>query len=105
MPVNNISSNQSSLDKEYNLELIAHRGYDVNAPENSISAFDESSKAGYSTVELDVNWTEDNIPVILHDDTINRTARKENGDWLIMPRNCSDYTYVEAKKSRHYMKQ
>lgn len=99
MSLNNIGNipqgNTSALDTEYNFEVVAHRGYDVEAPENTMSAFIEAGEKGYSSVEVDVAWTKDNIPVILHDKTINRTATKENGNPLIIPRYCSDYTYEE----------
>jgi len=100
MSVNNISSgntqgNYSNLDTDYNFEVTAHRGYDVKAPENTMSAFIEAGEKGYSSVEIDVAWTKDNVPVILHDKKINRTATKENGAPLIIPRYCSDYTYEE----------
>ena len=48
--------------------------------------FVAAAENGYSTVECDVEWTKDDIPVILHDTTINRTARRQNGWRLFFPR-------------------
>ncbi len=52
---------------------INHRGW-YEAPENTLSAFRESSKHGFKYVECDVQFTKDGIPVLLHDNTIDRTS-------------------------------
>ncbi len=80
------------------IKVIAHRGYTEKAPENTIPAFIAAAENGYNTVECDVEWTKDNVPVILHDSTINRTARRENGWRLFWPRKCSNLTYEELLK-------
>lgn len=80
------------------MELIAHRGYSSQAPENTIPAFIMAAENGYDTVECDIEWTKDGVPVLLHDSTINRTARKENGSKLILPRKCSNLTYEQLLK-------
>ena len=81
--------------KEDKANVIAHRGYSSIAPENTIPAFIEAAKNGYKTIECDIEWTKDNIPVILHDKTINRTARKTNGWRLFWPKKCSSLNYKE----------
>lgn len=53
---------------------IAHRGWG-SAPENSLEAFKLVKQKGYYGFELDVRFTKDNVPVLLHDATINRVAR------------------------------
>ena len=53
---------------------VNHRGYNVGAPENTLSAFIESKKHGFDYVETDVRWTSDGVPVLLHDETIDRTS-------------------------------
>lgn len=78
-------------EKEFN--IVAHRGYTATAPENTIPAYIEAAKMGYSKVEADISWTKDSIPVLLHDETINRTARYNNGWTPLLPRKCSDLTY------------
>lgn len=80
------------------MELIAHRGYSSQAPENTIPAFIMAAENGYDTVECDIEWTKDGVPVLLHDSTINRTARKENGSKLILPRKCSNLAYEQLLK-------
>ena len=52
---------------------INHRGY-YSAPENTLPAYKLSKTKGFDTVETDVEWTSDNVPVLLHDSTIDRTS-------------------------------
>lgn len=85
-------------NNEDRIKIIAHRGYTENAPENTIAAFISAAEKGYNTIECDVEWTKDGVPVILHDETINRTARRENGWSLFWPRKCSNLTYDELLK-------
>ncbi len=82
--------------KEFN--VIAHRGYTATAPENTIPAFIEAAKKGYDKVECDIAWTKDSVPVLLHDDTINRTARYSNGWKPFFPKKSSDLTYEQLQK-------
>lgn len=84
--------------KEDKVRIIAHRGYTENAPENTIPAFIAAAENGYNTVECDVEWTKDGIPVILHDATINRTARRQNGWRFFFPKRCSKLTYEQLSQ-------
>lgn len=56
------------------VKAIAHRGYSTDAPENTLPSYVLASQKGFSYVECDVNFTSDGVPVLLHDDTINRTS-------------------------------
>lgn len=57
-----------------NKRLVSHRGYNAIAPENTMSAFQKSYEYGYKYVETDVTFTADDVPVLLHDDSIDRTS-------------------------------
>lgn len=57
-----------------NVQSIAHRGYSDLAPENTLPAFALAKKLGFNYVEADVAFTKDSVPVMIHDDTINRTS-------------------------------
>lgn len=50
--------------------LIAHRGYAVNAPPNSLAAFRAAGERGYWAIETDIRKTADGILVCCHDATI-----------------------------------
>jgi glycerophosphoryl diester phosphodiesterase len=59
------------------LKIIAHRGCCENgAIENTLEAFAEAEKAGAWGIEFDVRWTEDDIPVVHHDQDAKRTFNK-----------------------------
>lgn len=53
---------------------IAHRGYSTTAPENTLQAYQLAKTKGFDYAECDVNFTSDNMAVLLHDDTIDRTS-------------------------------
>jgi len=57
-----------------NILDIAHRGNSAHAPENTLAAFRAALDAGADMVEFDVGLTRDLVPVILHDDTLDRTS-------------------------------
>lgn len=54
--------------------ILAHRGASAYAPENTIAAFRLARELGADGIELDVQLTRDKIPVVIHDDTVNRTT-------------------------------
>ena len=54
--------------------IIAHRGASAVAPENTMAAFEAAIRAGADGVEFDVRLTCDGVPVIIHDETLYRTA-------------------------------
>lgn len=53
--------------------IIGHRGASAVAPENSMAAFEAAIEAGADGVEFDVRLSRDGVPVIIHDDTLQRT--------------------------------
>lgn len=59
--------------------LQAHRGVSSEYPENTLSAFRAAVQEGYDIVELDTKFTSDDMCVILHDRTLNRTGRTADG--------------------------
>jgi glycerophosphoryl diester phosphodiesterase len=54
--------------------IIGHRGASAVAPENTMAAFREAIAAGSDGIEFDVRLTRDGVPVIIHDNTLRRTA-------------------------------
>ena len=70
---------------------VAHRGCwlrendgEYYIPENSTYGIEMAARYGYPAIELDVKYTLDNVMVVMHDGTINRTMR-----------NSSDYSKIE----------
>jgi glycerophosphoryl diester phosphodiesterase len=54
--------------------IIAHRGAMGYAPENTLAAIKLGIELGAKSIEIDLRQTKDNIPVALHDATINNTT-------------------------------
>jgi glycerophosphoryl diester phosphodiesterase len=54
--------------------VVAHRGASDVAPENTLAAFDAAWRAGADAIELDVQLTADGVPVVIHDETLDRTT-------------------------------
>lgn len=55
-------------------KLFAHRGASQYAPENTMAAFKLAVKLNAEGIETDVHLTKDSIPVIIHDEKIDRTT-------------------------------
>jgi glycerophosphoryl diester phosphodiesterase len=53
--------------------IIAHRGASAVAPENTMAAFEAAIAAGADGIEFDVRLSGEGVPVIIHDDTLQRT--------------------------------
>ena len=54
--------------------IIAHRGASSDAPENTTAAFEAAISQAADMVEIDLRWSADNEPVIVHDATVDRTT-------------------------------
>ena len=59
--------------------LDAHRGVYSEYPENTMPAFKAAAEQGYEVIELDPAVTKDGVIVFVHDSTINRTGRRQDG--------------------------
>ncbi|MDC0610344.1 glycerophosphoryl diester phosphodiesterase [Vibrio sp.] len=54
------------------MRVMAHRGFSSQAPENTLAAFKKAIEFGCQWIELDVQLTADHIPVVIHDQTLER---------------------------------
>lgn len=54
--------------------LYAHRGASAEAPENTMAAFRRALAVGADGIELDVHLSADGVPVVVHDETLERTT-------------------------------
>jgi glycerophosphoryl diester phosphodiesterase len=54
--------------------LWAHRGASKNAPENTMAAFAAAVELGVDGLELDIHLSRDGIPVVIHDESLERTT-------------------------------
>lgn len=71
-------------------KVFGHRGFSGNYPENTMLAFRETERAGAAGIETDVQLTRDGVPVLIHDETLERTT---NGTG-----NVRDFTLAELQK-------
>jgi len=61
-------------------KIIGHRGACNSTPENTIVSIRKAAKLGAEWIEEDVRLSGDKVPVIFHDDTLDRTT---NSDGLV----------------------
>ncbi len=54
--------------------VIGHRGAAAYRPENTLAAFAHAAELGCAWVEFDVRLTRDDVPVVVHDRSLLRTA-------------------------------
>lgn len=71
---------------------IAHRGYSGKFDENTMLAFKKALEYNADGIETDVQLSKDGIPILIHDETLDRTT---NGHGLV-----KDYTLDELKVFR-----
>ena len=71
---NYASKELSTIKPNLNILKIAHRGAKKFAPENTIPAIEKAIELGFDYVELDVRYTKDGLPVIMHDPSLVRTT-------------------------------
>ncbi|NBD22250.1 DNRLRE domain-containing protein [Paenibacillus glycinis] len=63
------------LDPNGRVLVVAHRGNWLNGmPENGLNSIRASIEEGVDMVELDIRTTSDGVPVLMHDDSVNRTT-------------------------------
>lgn len=96
-----------AMAQQKNIHVFAHRGcWSKNTakefviPENSVAAVAEAKRRGYEGIELDVKKTRDGVMIVLHDKTLNRTARNA-GDYskLETPVKLKDLTFEELRSN------
>ena len=54
--------------------VVGHRGGGALAPENTLAGLRKAAGMGFSAVEFDVMLSADGIPVLIHDETLERTT-------------------------------
>ncbi len=76
---------------------VLHRGLaTAGMPENVIVSFKDGILNGWRYLETDIRKTLDGVWVLLHDATINRTARNADGTTISTTINIANITYAEA---------
>ena len=78
--------------------IIGHRGCAGYAPENTLEGIHTAADMGVEWVELDVKLTRDQMPVIFHDDDLERTT---NGYGLVVKLHQGSIKLWKMNKLRH----
>ncbi|AIN94042.1 glycerophosphodiester phosphodiesterase [Treponema putidum] len=68
----------------------AHRGFRSKYPENTMLAFSKAADSGVDGIEFDVHLSSDGVPIIIHDEALDRTC---NASGLV-----KDFSFAELKK-------
>lgn len=77
------------------VRVLAHMGYYMTATRNTLSSYRVARALGFHYVGGDVRFTKDNVPVVIHDKTINATARKADGSKITEQVVIREHTYKE----------
>lgn len=75
------------------LLVIAHRGASGEYPENTVLAFNQAMRMGADALELDVRASADNVPVVIHDPTLERTT---DGSGLVKQKQLAELKELDA---------
>jgi glycerophosphoryl diester phosphodiesterase len=75
------------------LRIGGHRGAAAEAPENTLAGFERAAATGVDYVELDVMLTSDGVPVVFHDDELDRTT---DGSGLLADHSSGDLRGLDA---------
>ena len=76
-------------------KLIGHRGVKDLCPENTLESIAMALELGLTFVEIDVKISKDKFPILLHDDTLDRTT---NGSGLVIDYDYENITKLDAGK-------
>lgn len=71
-------------------KAVAHRGGALLAPENTLEAFQAGIASGADQLELDIHLSKDDVIIVMHDPTLQRTANQSGA--------IRDYIAAELKQ-------
>ena len=75
--------------------IVGHRGSPATAPENTLASFSVAIEIGADAIELDVHQTSDAIPVVIHDEALDRTT---DGTGMVNSRDIEYIKHLDAGK-------
>lgn len=79
-----------SFNMKNPIEITAHRGSSINAPENTISSIELAIDEKAEYIEIDARTTKDNQVILCHDNNLTRVSG--------VNKNISDSTYDDLEK-------
>lgn len=78
--------------------LIAHRCGGALAPENTLAGLEVSARLGVVAVEFDVMLSADGVPLLIHDETLERTT---TGTGAVASRTAAELRLLDAGLRHH----
>lgn len=78
-------------------KLIAHRGFAVSSPQNSLASFEAAGRLKYWAIETDVHKTADGVLVCCHDATVDSMFE---GSGMIRERKLDDLRRLEYRAEK-----
>lgn len=83
-----MTANRLSLPR-----LIGHRGLAARAPENTLAGVRAAHAHGITMIEFDVRLSRDGVPMVFHDDTLERTS---NGHGVFAGQDAATLSRLDA---------
>lgn len=77
--------------------VIAHRGASDRAPENTLPAFEAALALGADAVELDYRHSADGVPVVFHDELLDKTTDASTR-WGGRPHAIADFPVADLQR-------
>lgn len=84
------------MSNERLIHLVAHRGNARECPENTLPAFRSALELGVRFLELDVQLSADQVPVVIHDHQLARTAGRSGS---VFELDASELTQIEVAET------
>lgn len=86
-----------SIDGDKIMKSINHQGW-YQIPNQTLLAYKMSKTHGFNYVECDINFTSDNVPVLIHNATINGVARNTDGSQIEETIYVNQHTFAELNE-------
>lgn len=80
-------------------QLVAHRGNAREFPENTIASLRSAIDLGLRHIEFDVQLSADEVPMVIHDDTLVRTAGRPES---VFELDAADLLRIEASERTRF---
>lgn len=80
-----------------NFRFQAHRGDSAFYPENTLVSYKAAIDQGYQVIEMDNKFTKDKVCICLHDTSVNRSCRRDDGSVIEEKTSSEALTLAEIK--------
>lgn len=80
------------------MQLVAHRGFAREAPENTLAAVAHAAEADANAVEVDVRAARDGTPVVVHDPTVDRVTDATGAVGEYAPAELGSLSVLDSKE-------